>query len=60
MVRQWRVVISFGESIMENQQHICVVCGHVHDEVIEGKWETLPDDFQCPECGVGKEDYYIL
>jgi rubredoxin len=45
---------------MENQQHICVVCGHVHDEATEGKWETLPEDFQCPECGVGKEDYYIL
>ena len=46
---------------MENQeQHICVVCGHVHDEDIEGKWETLPEDFQCPDCGVGKEDYYVL
>lgn len=37
--------------------HKCVVCGHVHDETIEGKWETLPDDFECPDCGVGKEDY---
>jgi hypothetical protein len=45
---------------MENQQHICVVCGHVHDEDIEGQWETLPEDFQCPDCGVGKEDYYVL
>ena len=45
---------------MEDQQHICVVCGHVHDEDIEGQWETLPEDFQCPDCGVGKEDYYVL
>lgn len=45
---------------MENQQHICVVCGHVHDEETEGKWEELSEDFACPECGVGKEDYYIL
>ena len=42
------------------EQHICVVCGHVHDEEVEGKWKTLPEDFSCPECGVGKEDYYIL
>ena len=42
------------------QQHICVVCGHVHDEATEGKWDELPGDFACPECGVGKEDYYIL
>jgi rubredoxin len=37
--------------------HICIVCDHVHDPEIEGRWEDLPDDFECPECGVGKEDY---
>jgi rubredoxin len=37
--------------------HICIVCGHVHNEDLEGKWDELPDDFLCPECGVGKEDY---
>jgi hypothetical protein len=42
------------------QQHICVVCGHVHDEAVEGKWDELPETFECPECGVGKEDYYVL
>jgi rubredoxin len=36
---------------------ICVVCDHVHDEATEGRWEDLPDDFECPECGVGKSDY---
>ena len=41
-------------------EKICIVCGHVHDEEIEGQWETLPEDFQCPDCGVGKEDYYVL
>ena len=38
-------------------EKICIVCGHVHDEELEGKWEDLPADFACPECGVGKEDY---
>ena len=38
-------------------EHVCVVCGHVHDEATEGKWEDLPADFECPECGVGKDDY---
>jgi rubredoxin len=37
--------------------HVCIVCGHVHDETVEGKWEQLPDDHVCPECGCGKEDY---
>jgi len=23
-------------------------------------WETLPEDFTCPECGVGKNDYETI
>jgi rubredoxin-NAD+ reductase len=38
-------------------EHVCLVCGHIHDEATEGKWDTLPDDFTCPECGCGREDY---
>jgi rubredoxin-NAD+ reductase len=38
-------------------EHVCIVCGHVHDELTEGKWDELADDFVCPECGVGKSDY---
>jgi len=41
-------------------EYVCVVCGHVHEEAIEGVWEELPDDFTCPECGVGKEDYEVI
>ena len=26
--------------------HVCVVCGHVHDEETEGKWEDLPEDIK--------------
>ena len=40
--------------------HVCVVCGHVHDEAAEGKWEELAEDFTCPECGVGKNEYEML
>jgi rubredoxin len=40
--------------------HICVVCGHEHDEAIEGVWADLPDHFQCPDCGAYKEDYETL
>ena len=32
------------------KEHVCLVCGHIHDEETEGKWETLPEDFECPEC----------
>jgi rubredoxin len=40
--------------------HVCVVCGHVHDEATEGKWEELDETFTCPECGVGKTEYETL
>ena len=40
--------------------HICVVCDHIHDEETEGSWDTLPENFECPECGVGKEDYVVF
>jgi len=36
---------------------VCIVCGHIHNEVIEGKWDELANDFECPECGSGKDDY---
>jgi rubredoxin len=37
--------------------HVCVICGHEHNEELEGKWDDLPEDFPCPECGGFKSDY---
>ncbi len=46
--------------------YICTVCGYVYDPE-EGdpsagiepgtSFEDLPDDWECPVCGVGKEDF---
>ena len=48
---------------------ICMICNHVYDPA-EGDPETgippgtpfeaLPDDWQCPECGVSKDMYEPL
>ena len=47
-------------------KYVCTVCGYVYDEaagdpdkgIVPGtKWEDIPDDFTCPLCGVGKEDF---
>ena len=33
-------------------------CGYVYDEVAEGvKWEDLPEDWECPSCGLGKDSF---
>jgi rubredoxin len=47
-------------------RHVCDVCGWVYDpedgvpeEGIEPgiPFESLPEDFVCPLCGVGKEEF---
>ena len=51
------------ENIMK---YICDVCGWEYDEELgypEGgiapgtKWEDLPEDFECPLCIVGKDEF---
>ena len=53
-----------GMSCMK--KYVCDVCGYVYDEAIGDpdngiapgtKWEDLPDDFECPLCGVGKDQF---
>jgi rubredoxin len=48
------------------KQYVCTVCGYVYDEaqgipedgIAPGtKWEDIPEDWVCPLCGAGKEDF---
>lgn len=45
---------------------ICVICGLIYDEsqgwpddgIPAGTpWAEVPDDWLCPDCGVGKADF---
>ncbi len=47
----------------------CIVCGLVYDEakgwpddgIAPGtKWEDVPEDWLCPDCGVGKDDFELI
>ena len=38
-------------------QYVCGICGYIHDEAVGGKWEDLPQDFECPLCSVGKDQF---
>ena len=47
----------------------CVVCGLIYDEaqgwpdsgIAAGtKWEDVPEDWECPDCGVGKDDFQLM
>ena len=54
---------------MEYKKWECIVCGWIYDEekgnpeegIERGtRWEDVPDDWVCPECGVGKEDFDMM
>ena len=48
------------------KKYVCDLCGWVYDEELGDpdngiapgtKFEDLPDDFECPLCSAGKEDF---
>jgi rubredoxin-NAD+ reductase len=47
----------------------CIICGWVYDEskgwpdddILPGtRWVDIPDDWTCPDCGVGKQDFEMI
>ena len=51
------------------RQFICRVCGLIYDEELGDpdsglapgtRFEDIPDDWECPLCGVTKTDFEIL
>ncbi|MEX0430350.1 rubredoxin [Spiribacter insolitus] len=58
-----------GKSEMPYRQYLCVVCGYIYDEAAgdpDGglapgtRFEDIPDDWVCPDCGVSKADFVPL
>lgn len=48
---------------------LCVICGLIYDEaqgwpkdgIAAGtRWEDVPEDWKCPDCGVGKTDFEMI
>ena len=48
------------------KKYVCDLCGYVYDEAagypeagIEPgtAWEDVPEDFECPLCGAGKDSF---
>jgi rubredoxin len=58
-----------GHSMSEqatNRTFMCLICGWIYDETVgvpdEGipagtRWEDVPMNWTCPECGARKEDF---
>jgi len=51
------------------RKYECVICGFIYDEA-EGipddgipagtRWADIPDDWECPDCGISKFDFDLL
>jgi len=48
------------------QKYRCLICGYIYDPVAGDSdggiapgtaFEDIPDDWICPECGVGKDEF---
>ena len=38
-------------------KYVCDICGYVYDPAEGTAWESVPESWVCPLCGVGKEHF---
>jgi rubredoxin len=57
------------ETQVQYRTWMCLICGYVYDEAAgapdEGiapgtRWEDVPMNWTCPECGARKEDFEMV
>jgi rubredoxin len=55
--------------VHQMKQYKCEVCGYIYDEAVGApedgipagtKWQDVPEDWECPDCGAAKEDFTLL
>jgi rubredoxin len=51
------------------KHYMCVICGYIYHEeegcpdhgIAPGtKWEDIPEDWECPDCGACKDDFEMI
>ena len=51
------------------KSYMCIVCGLVYEEeqgwpedgIAPGtRWEDVPENWECPDCGVGKSEFEMI
>jgi rubredoxin-NAD+ reductase len=61
--------VSAPESVPAFRKWTCAVCDYVYDEALGDpdhglalgtRYEAIPDDWNCPDCGVTKADFYCF
>jgi rubredoxin len=64
------ILMESGKSLhMEYKTWMCLICGWIYDEATGSpedgiapgtKWEDVPINWTCPECGARKEDFEMV
>jgi rubredoxin len=51
------------------RKYMCLICGYIYDEAVGApedgiapgpRWEDVPPNWSCPECGARKEDFELI
>jgi rubredoxin-NAD+ reductase len=45
---------------MSFRKFSCQICDHIYDEEKGTRWEDIPADWACPECGATKADFQVM
>lgn len=65
MVSDFLSILTYTE-VKRMKKYVCIVCGYIYSEetgdpdngVAPGtKWENVPDEWVCPLCFVGKDQF---
>jgi rubredoxin len=60
---------AMAETTQKYKTWMCLICGYIYDEAAgspeEGiepgtRWEEIPINWTCPECGARKEDFEMV
>ena len=60
--------ITTKDITMNYKLYVCMQCGFEYDEekgwpedgIAPGtRWDDIPDDWSCPDCGAAKADFYM-
>ena len=63
-----RIAGFYSNGPLPMKKYMCLICGWIYDEAAgapdEGiapgtKWEDVPPNWTCPECGARKEDFEL-
>ena len=63
------IVVSRQIDVSDNRTWMCLICGWIYDEaagdpehdIAPGtRWEDVPMNWTCPECGARKEDFEMV